>query len=112
MRTPVDELIVALAHGLEGWMLGSTTDAVEIATYLQSTGNHLIPGSPEAIEGLLTDLLDAGFVERRTPAPLALADARYQTYGLTEAGWRRAHELDPGDHDVRGATLTEGQNEE
>lgn len=96
MRTPEDELIIALSHGLDGWMLGSRTDAVEIATFLDTTDNRVIPRTAEAMEELLGDLLDAGLVERRWPsASEKLAHERFHAYGLTEAGWTRAREMEP-----------------
>ena len=36
MRHPVDDLLIALSHGLEGWMFGSTTDPIEIASFLRA----------------------------------------------------------------------------
>jgi hypothetical protein len=43
MRQPEDALLIALAHGLEGLMLGTTT-----------------PSTPEAIGELLGDMENAG----------------------------------------------------
>ena len=95
MRHPVDELLIALSHGLEGWMLGDATDPIEIASFVDTTGKRAIPGTPEAVEGLLEDMETAGLVERRvTSSPV---DGRFQpfhSFALTEQGWARAAELD------------------
>ena len=56
MRHPADELLIALSHGLDGWMLGSTTDPIEIASFLSATGKRAIPSTPEAIQRLLEDM--------------------------------------------------------
>ena len=94
MRHPVDELLIALSHGLEGWMLGSTTDPIEIASFLSATGKRAIPRTPEAIRGLLEDMETAGLVERR-PADSSVAESQpFMTFALTELGWARAAELD------------------
>ena len=99
MRPPADELLVALSHGLEGWMLGSTTDAVEIATFADSTGNRAIPRTPEAVEQLLEDMVDAGLVEHRSrDLKKARWTEMYAAYGLTEEGWTRARDLDATEH--------------
>ena len=42
MRQPVDELLLALSHGLDGWMLGNATDPIEIASFLSATGNRAL----------------------------------------------------------------------
>jgi DNA-binding PadR family transcriptional regulator len=88
MRQPADELIILLSHGMEGWMLGTTTDAVEIATFAVTTGNRAIPRTPDAVEQLLEDMVEAGLVEHcsRQPNKNRLAEIR-GAYGLTEGGW-------------------------
>ena len=79
-------------------MLGSTTDAVEIATYADTTGNRAIPRTPEAIEQLLEDLGDAGLVEHRSRQPSKDRWTEvYSAYALTEHGWARARELEDAD---------------
>jgi DNA-binding PadR family transcriptional regulator len=94
-RRPADELIILLSHGMEGWMLGTTTDAVEIATFAVTTGNRAIPRTPDAIEQLLKNLVEAGLVEHRSRQPNKnrLTEIR-SAYGLTEGGWVRAHQLE------------------
>jgi hypothetical protein len=95
MRLPEDALLIALAHGLDGLMLGTTTDAFEIATFVDTTGVREIPSTPEAIEELLGDMEDAGLV-RRLPLP-ALDEprfAKFHSIALTEDGWARARELE------------------
>jgi DNA-binding PadR family transcriptional regulator len=88
-------MLIALSHGLEGWMLGSTTDAIEIASFVNTTGKHAIPGSPEAIEGLLRDMETGGLVERRsTPSPVEGRLQPFHAFALTEHGWARARELE------------------
>jgi DNA-binding PadR family transcriptional regulator len=94
MRHPVDDLLIALSHGLEGWMFGSTTDAIEIASFLRATGKRAIPRTPEAIEGLLQDMETAGLVERRRPDSSVAGSQQFQTFALTEQGWARAAALD------------------
>ena len=93
MRHPLDELLIALSHGLDGWMLGSTTDAVEIASFLKATGRRAIPRTPEAIEGLLRDMETAGLVERRSRSSPVDEVSQFHTYAMTEQGWVRAQEL-------------------
>jgi hypothetical protein len=95
MRRPADELLVALSHGMEGWMLGTTTDAVEIASFASTTGNESIPRTPEAVERLLEDLVTAGLVDNRSRDQSKHRWTEiYGAYGLTEEGWTRARELE------------------
>lgn len=95
MRLPADELLIALSHGMEGWMLGSTTDAVEIATFAATTGNRAIPRAPAAVEQLLEDMVTAGLVEHRSRDKHKDRWTEiYSAYALTEAGWARARELE------------------
>ena len=94
MRQPVDELLLALSHGLDGWMLGSTTDPIEIASFLSATGNRAIPSTPEAIQGLLEDMETAGLVEPRLSDSSAARSRQFQTFALTERGWARAAEIE------------------
>lgn len=76
-------------------MLGSETDAVEIATFVNTTGNPDIPKTAEAIEGMLEDMLNAGLVERRSrPRGMARGIELFGAYALTEGGWGRARELE------------------
>lgn len=94
MRSPVDELLIALSRGLEGWMLGSMTDAVEIASFADTTGSRAIPRTPEAVEQLLEDMVDAGLMEHRSrDLNKNRWSETYSAYGVTEEGWRRAREL-------------------
>lgn len=75
-------------------MLGSTTDAVEIASFADTTGNRAIPRTPEAVEQLLEDLVDAGLIEHRSrDVNKNRWSEVYSAYGLTEQGWRRAREI-------------------
>jgi DNA-binding PadR family transcriptional regulator len=91
MRQPEDELLIVLSHGMDGWMLGTETDAVEIATFVNTTGQAGIPKAAAAIEGLLEDMVNAGLVERVSRPPgLEL----YGAYALTEDGWARARDLE------------------
>ena len=95
MRSPEDALLMAMSHGMEGWMLGTATDAPEIATYGEMTGNRAIPRTPEAIDRMLSDLHDAGLVAYRSrPHNVEHEPARYRSYALTEDGWARARELE------------------
>ncbi len=94
MGHAADELLLALAHGLEGWMLGNTTDAVEIATFADTTGHRAVPRTPQAVEQLLEDMVDAGLVHHRSRQPSKNRWTEiYSAYGLTEEGGR-ARELD------------------
>jgi len=92
-----DDLILLLATGLEGWMLGASTDASEIFAFVEMTDNETLPRSPEAIDDLLTTLHEAGLV---VPRPrLSQAEARlasYRSYALTPAGWARVRALEGG----------------
>jgi DNA-binding PadR family transcriptional regulator len=98
MRQPADELLVVLSHGMEGWMLGSTTDAVEIATFAATTGNRSIPRAPAAVEQLLEDMVAAGLVEHRSRDQSKNRWSEiYSAYALTEPGWARARELEAAD---------------
>jgi hypothetical protein len=93
-RWPKNALLIALSHGMDGWMLGSTTDAIEIASFVNTTGVRAIPRTPEAIEGLLQDMETEGLVERRsTPSPVDGRFQQFHTFALTEHGWMRAREL-------------------
>jgi DNA-binding PadR family transcriptional regulator len=84
-------------------MLGSTTDAVEIAAFADSTGNGVIPKSPEAIDRLLMDMRDAGLVKRRSMPPNARRGSeQYHPVALTEDGWARARELEATDSSSSG----------
>jgi hypothetical protein len=92
MRDPVDELLVAISHGLGGSMAGSTTDAVEISSFVNSTRNQSIPKTAEAIEGLLWDMEHAGLLEERSDAASAQHDELHRSYALTKEGWMRARQ--------------------
>jgi hypothetical protein len=108
MRHPVDELLIALSHGLEGWMFGSTTDPIEIASFLSATGKRAIPRTPEAIQGLLEDMETAGLVERRsTRTPVDGRFQQFHRFALTEYAWVRAGELviDLKEDELAGAAL-------
>lgn len=76
-------------------MLGSTTDAVEIASFASTTGNRSIPRTPEAVEQLLEDMLSAGLVENRSRDQSKNRWTEiYGAYALTEGGWARAREIE------------------
>jgi hypothetical protein len=95
MRQPADELLIALSHGMEGWMLGSTTDAVEIATFAATIGSRAIPRTPAAVEQLLEDMVGAGLVEHRSRQPNKNRWTEiYSAYGVTQGGRARARELE------------------
>lgn len=95
MRQPIDELLIKLSHGMEGWMLGTTTDAVEIATFADTTGNRSIPRAPAAVEQLLEDMVSAGLVEHRSRDQSKNRWTEiYGAYALTEGGWARARQLE------------------
>jgi hypothetical protein len=94
-RWPKNALLIALSHGMDGWMLGATTDAIEIASFVNTMGVHAIPNTPEAIEGLLQDMETAGLVERRsTRTPVDGRFQQFHRFALTEYGWVRAGELE------------------
>ena len=99
---PADNLILLLATGLEGWMLGASTDASEIFAFVEMTDNKTLPRSPDAIDALLTALHEAGLV---TPRPrLSQAEAHlatYRSYALTPAGWARIRTLEGGGPHLR-----------
>lgn len=98
MPHPVDERLIALSHGLEGLDDRRTTDPVEIASLVSTTGKRAIPSAPEAIERLLQDMETAGLVERRaTPLPIDGRLQQFHVHALTEQGWARAAELDAED---------------
>jgi hypothetical protein len=98
MRHPLDELLIALSHGLDGWMLGSATDAIEIAAFVDSTGNRAIPKSPEAIDRLLRDMQDLALVKRRSMPPnVRRRSEPYPSVALTDDGWARARDLEAAD---------------
>ena len=95
MRQPEDELLIILSHGLEGRMLGSTTDAIEIASFLETRGVRLIPNTAEAIEELLGDMEDAGLVRRLSIPPLDEPRlAKFHSVVLSEEGWARARQVE------------------
>lgn len=84
-------------------MLGSTTDAVEIASFVNTTGNLSIPKSPEAIEEMLGHMLDAGLVERRSlPPGMDRGIELFGAYALSEDGWARARELGAAEEEPPG----------
>lgn len=74
-------------------MLGATTSAVEIASFVNATGNRSIPKTAEAIEGLLWDMQHAGLVTDRSKSS-GPEHAELHRYGLTEEGWTRARQLE------------------
>jgi hypothetical protein len=91
---PKNALLIALSHGMDGRVLGDTTDAIEIASFVSTMGVHAIPRTPEAIEGLLQDMETAGLVERRsTGTPVEGRYQQFHRFALTEYGWVRAREL-------------------
>lgn len=51
-------------------MLGSSTDAMEIASFVDATSAQEIPNRPEAVEQLLRDMEDAGLLRRLQLPPL------------------------------------------
>ena len=78
-------------------MLGASTDASEVAAFVEMTDNDTLPRSVEAIDWLLEELHEAGLVAPR--ARLSRAEAQvsiYRSYALTPAGWRRVHDLETG----------------
>ena len=84
MRPPAEELLIVLSHGMDGWMLGVETDAVEIATYVNTTAHAGLPKAAAAIEILLEDMVETGLVKRMSRPPgLEL----YGCYALTDDGW-------------------------
>lgn len=101
--TPADHLILLLASGLEGWMLGASTDAAELFSFVEMTDDPDLPRSVEAIDHLLTELHEAGLVTPR--ARRSRAEARisaYRSFALTPDGWARSRTLgkdvDRGSH--------------
>jgi hypothetical protein len=97
VRQPADDLILALASGLDGWMLDASTDASEIFSFVEMTENADLPKSVEAIDQLLTELHEAGLVTPR--ARRSRAEARlsiYRSYALTPDGWARIRALETG----------------
>ena len=83
MRPPVDELLIVLSRGMDGWMLGIETDAVEIATFVNTTAHTGLPKAAAAIEALLEDMLETGLVKRMSRQPgLEL----FGSYALTDDG--------------------------
>ena len=97
MDHAADNLILLLATGLEGWMLGASTDASEIFAFVEMTDNTTLPRSPEAIDALFTTLHEAGLVVPRPRLSRAEAQlATYRAYALTPAGWARVRTLEGG----------------
>ena len=94
MRSPEDALLLAIWQGRGAWE-SSTVDASELSDYLEEAEQRTVPLTAAAIDRMLQDLHEAGFVQ---PASMPLNMERgvelYQPYVLTEAGLARAHELE------------------
>ena len=97
MRTPEDELLLAMWQGRGSWV-GSAVDATELAIYLEEADQRTVPQTAADIDRILTELQDAGLV---TPGARPLSMARgmqfYRPSVLTEKGLARAHELEAVD---------------
>ncbi len=97
MRSPEDELLITMTHGIGGWMIGTSVNAREIAVFAEMTGDRSIPSSADDIDRLLTSLNDAGLVVHRSRTHAVSSAEPYRSYVLTPDGWARAQELEEAD---------------
>jgi hypothetical protein len=97
MRTPEDEVVLAMWQGRGSWS-GSTVDATELAAYVEEADQRTVPQTPDAIDRILTDLHEAGLVTSGSrPLNMARGIQMYRPYVLAEKGLARAHELEAVD---------------
>jgi DNA-binding PadR family transcriptional regulator len=97
MRSLEDELVVAMSHGIGGWVIGSSVNAQEVAVFVEVIGNRALPSSADDIDQLLTNLNDAGLVAYRSRTSAVGSAEPYRSYVLTPDGWARARELEDAD---------------
>ena len=89
-----DAVLLALWQGRGSWD-GSDADATEIAAYLEEAERLTVPRTAAAIDRILTDLLEAGFVARGSrPLSMSRGMQMFRPYVLKETGLARAHELE------------------
>ena len=97
MGSDEDAVLLALWQGRGSWD-GSDADAAEIAAYLEEAEQLTVPRTADAIDRILTDLLETGFVALGSkPLSMSRGMQMYRSYVLTETGLARAHELEAFD---------------